>query len=612
MSNLSAAQSAQQNNRTADGRYAEKSGADPGDVGLDQSLAGQPFVAEVALEWWDGRDYLEYRQVSFDLGAMLRMADAETREKLTRQFPDTDWLFHDAVDRGLVEPWDGPFTVSYDPADMGDWFEENPTEETRPFGDQTIAELAGLAGVKRPSPGSDGARFLVRARDAACEILGQGDSPASARTVAVEKVLAEFEEERFSVFHDLGLEGDEHAEADERTMNVTQIVRDRIRRTANQVVLSAQADPHRGSARSRGETPALDREGQTSAARIQYVTNLSAAQAAQQHNRTGDGRYAEKAGSDPGDLALVTPPSAHERMLDAAIAGGQVDEEIIDAFDGYQGIDFNWEVEQMTEVLAEQHRYSRDPAPNFSFAANRDGEISGYNMTVGFGEGTERINLTMFGEMKHATTNRSATGREAAVAILEMLDGDYQHLMNQGRRLGLASDRIDLDRYTEFEHEPVRIGPVPRFSDRFSAEIVKSRYSDKPSVKIYDEVGHQQLVSTYYVETLRIHDGGISLHGGVPEWTLTSSEVEALNRHLAKAAPTFDGLAHKLNLLPTDDRRAIEKDLSQRTPDGLFLAEAIRVHGAEQGSLSTIRVNGHSYPVCEDTYDALKEHRYSL
>lgn len=38
------------------------------------------------------------------------------------------------------------------------------------------------------------------------------------------------------------------------------------------------------------------------------MSNLSAAQAAQQHNRTTDGRYAEKAGGDPGSLDLNGGP----------------------------------------------------------------------------------------------------------------------------------------------------------------------------------------------------------------------------------------------------------------------------------------------------------------
>lgn len=42
------------------------------------------------------------------------------------------------------------------------------------------------------------------------------------------------------------------------------------------------------------------------------MTNLTSAQAAQQRNRAHDGRYAEKAGTDPGALDLDSPMSAED------------------------------------------------------------------------------------------------------------------------------------------------------------------------------------------------------------------------------------------------------------------------------------------------------------
>jgi hypothetical protein len=53
-------------------------------------------------------------------------------------------------------------------------------------------------------------------------------------------------------------------------------------------------------------------------------------------------------------------------------------------------------------------------------------------------------------------------------------------------------------------------------------EVYDARYAGKPG---FTTAG--QFISRYYLSTLRKHTGGLSLHGGVPEWTLSAATFEA-------------------------------------------------------------------------------------
>ena len=49
----------------------------------------------------------------------------------------------------------------------------------------------------------------------------------------------------------------------------------------------------------------------------------------------------------------------------------------------------------------------------------------------------DRVTLSSFMDLKHSTTDRSATGRAAAYAIAEAFDDQFQTLAANGARLGL-------------------------------------------------------------------------------------------------------------------------------------------------------------------------------
>ena len=59
----------------------------------------------------------------------------------------------------------------------------------------------------------------------------------------------------------------------------------------------------------------------------------------------------------------------------------------------------------------------------------------------------------------------------------------------------------------------------------------------KPLVEFYDArydftPGLGQFVTRYYVDTIKEHQGGLILDGGVPDWTISASNVSDVQRWL--------------------------------------------------------------------------------
>lgn len=74
-----------------------------------------------------------------------------------------------------------------------------------------------------------------------------------------------------------------------------------------------------------------------------------------------------------------------------------------------------------------------------------------------------------------------------------------------------------------------------RRGERYGRDNCLVHDRDDPLVEIYDSryarpgfttIG--QFVSGYYLSTIRTHSGGLALMGGMPEWTMTASEFEAM------------------------------------------------------------------------------------
>lgn len=164
------------------------------DEALANPLASQPFMVAVRLERWDSRDNVEVMStVEFDASPLLRGLDPDRRQSTLDRFGGADWLFESAVERGLVEPWGGPFTVDFEPDEMEAWCNANPTDTTTSIRDYDLRDLADLVGVDRPEPGTPASAFLFRARDAIAGMLDQarevGGISRSLHTAAREKIL---------------------------------------------------------------------------------------------------------------------------------------------------------------------------------------------------------------------------------------------------------------------------------------------------------------------------------------------------------------------------------------------------------------------------------------
>jgi hypothetical protein len=78
--------------------------------------------------------------------------------------------------------------------------------------------------------------------------------------------------------------------------------------------------------------------------------------------------------------------------------------------------------------------------------------------------------------------------------------------------------------------------------DKYGLNNCLTHEGDKPLVEFYDtryphtEFG--QFVSRYYVETILgddgygPKDGGLNLHGGVPEWTVSAKDMDTVRTFL--------------------------------------------------------------------------------
>ena len=82
--------------------------------------------------------------------------------------------------------------------------------------------------------------------------------------------------------------------------------------------------------------------------------------------------------------------------------------------------------------------------------------------------------------------------------------------------------------------------------DKYGLNFCLTHNEDKPLVEFYDaryphtEFG--QFVSRYYVETILGNDGygskegGLSLHGGIPEWTVSAEDMATVRTFLQEVA----------------------------------------------------------------------------
>jgi hypothetical protein len=188
------------------------------------------------------------------------------------------------------------------------------------------------------------------------------------------------------------------------------------------------------------------------------------------------------------DVALSTDtPTSRQQRLDAILdnqaeaAGDDFDE--FDGYGSYGGEDFRYEVQQVADALYNHYAY-RDDTPhfNFGFDSSSDGEVSGYMVTADCGDG---VTLAHWGDLKNATTDRSATGRDAARAITEALDGDYQRLVAKAREKGLygepapAEGRPDADAARRAlaawdatpEHEDIDVDTMAAVRDHLAAYV---------------------------------------------------------------------------------------------------------------------------------------------
>jgi len=132
--------------------------------------AAYPFTVRVNLEHWDGRRYVTLRTVEFDARALL---DARPLRDLHRlEEDDLDWIFEEAVRRGLTDEFDGPYTVEL-PDDVADYIEHRETSgmtDAYPNADEIIAAAALDANMERRAKAlEDAQRYLEAAGPGAIE-----------------------------------------------------------------------------------------------------------------------------------------------------------------------------------------------------------------------------------------------------------------------------------------------------------------------------------------------------------------------------------------------------------------------------------------------------------
>lgn len=77
---------------------------------------------------------------------------------------------------------------------------------------------------------------------------------------------------------------------------------------------------------------------------------------------------------------------------------------------------------------------------------------------------------------------------------------------------------------------------IVRNGESYGRNNVLVHSQAEPLVEFYDSRylhegwdGKGQFVSRYYVSTLQQHQGALSLHGGEPEWTVSSDEMQVVN-----------------------------------------------------------------------------------
>jgi len=82
-----------------------------------------PLTVEVRLEKWDSRDNIqEVGVVEFDARALFDRKSVEDLESVVDGAGYRDWIYEQAVEAGLVEGHDGPFTVE-EPEELEDYIE---------------------------------------------------------------------------------------------------------------------------------------------------------------------------------------------------------------------------------------------------------------------------------------------------------------------------------------------------------------------------------------------------------------------------------------------------------------------------------------------------------
>lgn len=206
-------------------------------IDIDEALVGQPFLVTVQLEEWDRNHTFPVNSVEFDAAPLLLGADQALRDQLEEKYGQEDWLFEEAVARGIVEPWGGPFTVRYEKDELFDWFEANPIDHTPRLSDLKIADMAAFAGVDVPEPGSAGAAYLIAAREAALEIAARDEVTEQSITNAVGLLAAGDEDDRWQAFTSLRLYDRRHDLTTEAFSGLHNVMATRMNRAAESVIL---------------------------------------------------------------------------------------------------------------------------------------------------------------------------------------------------------------------------------------------------------------------------------------------------------------------------------------------------------------------------------------
>lgn len=148
--------------------------------------------------------------------------------------------------------------------------------------------------------------------------------------------------------------------------------------------------------------------------------------------------------ADPGPV-VITPEDlqADQDRMKALLTNHDIHCHIpadeLDDFVGYEGFNFNSEVQQVADILFEH--YSPNGPGNdtpfvFGFECNSEGEISSYTVGISL---DSNFYLLANHDIKHATFDRSATGEAAAIQIGLSLENDYLQVLHQAKKSGLIT-----------------------------------------------------------------------------------------------------------------------------------------------------------------------------